>query len=217
MDNPIKSYWDFRLGDLKNSLEANNFEVYLAESSVQAKEIVLEKIIPEIDAKSISWGGSKTFVDSGLYDALKQEASLNVLDTFEKDVKSDEMLQRRREALLADLFITGTNAVTETGELVNLDMIGNRIAAITFGPRHVIILVGRNKIVPDVQEAMVRIKNYTAPVNIMRLEKKTPCLKSSVCEDCTSPERICNTWTITEKSFPKGRVKVVLINEDLGF
>ena len=76
---------------------------------------------------------------------------------------------------------------------------------------------GRNKIVADLDEAMYRIKNYAAPVNAMRLDKKTPCVTSSYCEECKSPDRICNTWTITEKSFPKGRVKVILINEDLGF
>jgi hypothetical protein len=95
-------------------------------------------------------------------------------------------------------------------------MIGNRIGALTFGPRWVIIVVGRNKIVPDLEEAMFRVKNYAAPANAMRLDKKTPCVKTSFCEECKSPDRICNTWTITEKSFPKGRVKIVLINEDLG-
>ena len=107
--------------------------------------------------------------------------------------------------------------MSSTPAFVNLDMYGNRIAGITFGPNHVLILVGRNKIVADIEEAVSRIKNYTAPVNAMRLDKKTPCVKSAYCEECKSPDRICNTWTITEKSFPKGRVKVVLINEDLGF
>ena len=96
-------------------------------------------------------------------------------------------------------------------------MYGNRIAAITFGPRFVVILAGRNKIVCDLEEAMTRIKNYAAPVNAMRLDKKTPCVKTSYCEECQSPDRICNTWSITEKSFPKGRVKIILINEVLGF
>jgi L-lactate utilization protein LutB len=127
-----------------------------------------------------------------------------------------DMLERRRRALLVDLFITGTNAVTETGKLVNLDMIGNRVAGITFGPKHVIVIVGRNKIVPDIEDAMLRIKNFAAPANSMRLDKKTPCVKTSMCEECRSIDRICNNWTITEKSFPKGRIKVVLINEDLG-
>jgi len=115
-----------------------------------------------------------------------------------------------------DLFITGTNAVTETGKLVNLDMYGNRVAAITFGPRNVVICVGRNKIVADIEDAMFRIEDYAAPANAMRLDKKTPCVEDSRCSDCSSPDRICNTWTITEKSFPKGRVKIILINEDLG-
>ena len=119
--------------------------------------------------------------------------------------------------MLVDLFVTGTNAVTESGQLVNLDMIGNRVGAVTFGPKHVIILVGRNKIVPDLESAMFRVQNYAAPVNTMRLDKKTPCAKTSFCADCKSPDRICNYWTITEKSFPKNRVKIVLINKDMGF
>ena len=95
-------------------------------------------------------------------------------------------------------------------------MIGNRVGALTFGPKHVIVFVGRNKIVPDLDTAMWRIKDFAAPANAMRLDCKTPCVKTSECADCNSPGRICNSWTITEKSFPKGRVTVVLINEDLG-
>jgi hypothetical protein len=87
---------------------------------------------------------------------------------------------------------------------------------LTFGPSWVIIVVGRNKIVSDLEEAMFRVKNYAAPANSMRLDKKTPCVKTSYCEECKSPDRICNTWAITEKSFPKGRVKIILINENLG-
>ncbi len=217
MENPIDNYWKVRLADLKNALEANNFEVFVANNTNEAKNIVLEKIIPKTAAKSVSWGGSLTFIATKLYDALKKSSDLKVLDTFDKNLSPEESLERRRQSLLVDLFITGSNAVTETGQLVNLDMFGNRIAAITFGPKNVVILLGRNKIVPDLDVAMFRIKNYAAPVNTMRLDKKTPCVKTSYCEECRSPDRICNTWTITEKSFPKGRVKVILINDDLGF
>jgi len=217
MENPIDNYWKVRLADLKNALEANNFEVFVANNTNEAKNIVLEKIIPKTAAKSVSWGGSLTFIATKLYDALKKSSDLKVLDTFDKNLSPEEGLERRRQSLLVDLFITGSNAVTETGQLVNLDMFGNRIAAITFGPKNVVILLGRNKIVPDLDVAMFRIKNYAAPVNTMRLDKKTPCVKTSYCEECKSPDRICNTWTITEKSFPKGRVKVILINDDLGF
>ena len=217
MDKPIENYWQIRLGNLKEALENNNFEVFVADNTAEAKKIVLEQIIPKTNAKSVSWGGSITFVSTGLYDALKGAGDMEVLDTYEKNLSSEESLDRRRKSLLVDLYLTGTNAVTESGQLVNLDMIGNRIGAITFGPKHVIILVGRNKIAPDLEDAMFRVKNYAAPVNTMRLDKKTPCAKTSYCEECKSPDRICNTWTITEKSFPKGRIKVVLINQDLGF
>jgi L-lactate utilization protein LutB len=216
MEKPIENYWQKRLADVKAALEANNFEVFLAEGAGEAKRIVEEEIIPKIGARRISWGGSVTFQATGLYDAIKGNPDFEILDTYDTSLSPEEKVQRRREALLVDLFITGTNAVTETGMLVNLDMTGNRVAAITFGPKNVVILVGRNKIVPDLDEAMYRIKNYAGPANAMRLDMKTPCVKTSYCEDCTSPDRICNTWTITEKSSPKGRVRVVLINEDMG-
>ncbi len=217
MDKPIEHYWHRRLADLKKALEANNFEVFLAENAAEAHKILLEEILPKLEAKSIAWGGSLTFGATGLYEVLKNNPDLEVIDTYDRTIPAEEVLARRRRALLVDLFITGTNAVTETGELVNLDMIGNRAAAIVFGPKNVIVFVGRNKMVTDLDEAMFRVKNYAAPVNAMRLDKKTPCVETAYCEDCKSPDRICNAWSIVEKSFPKGRIKVVLINENLGF
>jgi len=216
MDQPIENYSKLRLADLKAALISNNFDVYLAENKQEACKTVMEDIMPNLNARTISWGGSMTFVATGLYHQLNANPDLEVLDTFDKKLPAEEMMERRRQALLVDLFITGTNAVTETGQLVNLDMVGNRIGALTFGPKWVIVLVGRNKIVADLDEAMFRVKNYVAPANAMRLDKKTPCVKTSYCQECNSPDRICNTWTVTEKSFPKERVKVVLINEDLG-
>jgi L-lactate utilization protein LutB len=216
MDKPIDNFWSLRIKDLKEVLEANNFEVHIAGNVEEAKKIVLDDILPKSGAKSISWGGSMTYVQTGLYKELKNYPGLEILDTYEQGVAPEEMYERRRRALLVDLFFTGTNAVTETGKLVNLDMTGNRVGAITFGPRSVVILMGRNKIVPDIEDAMLRVKNFAAPANAMRLDKKTPCVKTSVCEECRSPDRICNSWTITEKSYPKGRIKVILINEDLG-
>ena len=216
MEKPIEHYWMKRLEDLKESLEVNNFEVFIAGNRAEAKKIVLEEILPKTGAKTVSWGGSMTFMDTGLYQVLKDNPKLEVLDAFNRNLPREENMELRRKALLCDLFVTGTNAVTEDGQLVNLDMIGNRTGGITFGPRHVVILMGRNKIVGDLDEAMNRIKDYVAPTNAMRLDMKTPCVKTSFCEECSSPSRICNTWTITEKCFPKGRVKIVLINEDMG-
>jgi L-lactate utilization protein LutB len=216
MDKPIENYWKLRLADVKLALEANNFEVYLAEDTNQANTIVLENLLPKLNPKTVSWGGSVTFTDSGLYRKLRENSNLEVLDTFDPKKTNEQKHELRRKALLVDLFITGTNAITESGQLVNLDMVGNRVGALTFGPKWVILMMGRNKIVTNLDEAMYRIKNYVAPTNSMRLDKKTPCVKTSYCEECKGPDRICNTWTITEKSFPKGRVKVILINADLG-
>jgi L-lactate utilization protein LutB len=215
MEKPIENFWSLRLADLKDSLEANNFEVYIVENAADANRKVKE-LLPRIGAKTISWGGSMTFMETGLYEDLKNSSDMEVLDAYQKGLTPEEMIELRRRSLLVDLFITGTNAVTETGKLVNLDMIGNRVAGLTFGPKNVIVLAGRNKVVPDIEDAMLRVKNYVAPANAMRLDKKTPCVKTSICEECRSVDRICNTWTITEKSFPKGRIKIVLINEDLG-
>ena len=217
MEDPIRGYWDVRFTRMKKALEANNFDVYLAENRTFAKKIAYETIIPSIAPKTISWGGSKTFIETRLYEALKNDPKYSVLDTYDKSIPPDSVMERRRQSLLVDLFVTGTNAVTESGKLINLDMIGNRIAALTFGPKYVLVFIGRNKIVTDVKSAMERIKQYAAPVNVMRLGKKSPCGKTGRCENCSSPDRICNTWTITEKSFPKNRVKIVLINEDMGF
>ena len=216
MDKPVENYWQKRLSEVKKALEDNNFEVFVADNAADASKIVQEEILPKTGAKTVSWGGSMTFIATGLYNSIKDNPNLEVLDTFNKSLSGEETIELRRRSLLVDLFITGTNAITEMGQLVNLDMIGNRIGGITFGPKHVVILVGRNKIVSDLEDAMYRIMNYVAPANAMRLDMKTPCVKTSYCEECKSPDRICNTWTITEKSYPKGRIKVVLINEDLG-
>lgn len=217
MDKPIDNYWELNLQELKVALTKNGFDVYMAENEKAAKEVVLQDILPELKPASVSWGGSITLAATGLYEHLRDCGEYEVLDTWDKSLSNEEKMERRRQALLVDCFFTGTNAVTEDGHLVNLDMIGNRTGAITFGPKNVVIFLSRNKLVPDLQRAMDRIKEYVAPVNTMRLDMKTPCVKTGYCMDCDSPQRICNVWTVTEKSFPKGRIKIVLINEDLGF
>jgi hypothetical protein len=217
MEKPAEFYWSLRLEEVKSALMKNNFEAFVAKDAANVKEIVENELLPAMKPKSISWGGSMTFMSSGIYDSLKNSKDYEILDTYDrKRYTQEEVAERRRQALLTDLFITGTNAITEAGHLINLDMIGNRVGAITYGPKNVIILAGRNKIVADLDDAMYRIKNHAAPVNAMRLDMKTPCVKSGRCADCKSPARICNSWTITEKSFPKGRIKVVLINQDMG-
>jgi len=217
MKNPVDNYWNLKLDSVKENLENNNFEVFIAQDAKAAKEIAINDIIPKLDIKSVSWGGSMSFVATGLFHELKDNPDIKVLNTYDQTLSKEEMMDLRRQSLMVDLFITGTNAVTETGQLVNLDMIGNRVAAIMWGPKTVLLVIGRNKITNDLEDAMIRIKNYTAPVNAMNLDKKTPCRKTGICHDCSSPDRICNYWTITEKSFIKNRIKIILVNEDLGF
>jgi L-lactate utilization protein LutB len=217
MHNPIEIYWKQRLEKCKNALESNDFDAYLAADSLEANQIIMNEIIPKIDVKSASWGDSMTLHTTGVLQTLRKNPDINLIETFAQGVAREEIIERRRQALWVDLFFSGSNAITETGKLVNLDMVGNRIAGIIFGPKHVIITVGRNKIVSDLAEAMKRIKNYAAPLNAIRhADFKTPCRKTSYCMDCKSPDRICNTWAITDKSYPKGRIKVLIINKDLG-
>ncbi len=217
MKNPIDNYWDLKLEAVKENLEKNNFKVFIAPDAKAAKEIALNDVISKLDIKTVSWGGSMSFVATGLFHELNGNPDLKVLNTFNKKLSMEDMMEIRRQSLLVDLFVTGTNAVTQDGQLVNLDMVGNRVAAIMWGPKNVLLIIGRNKICEDLEEAMLRIKNYAAIVNTMNLGKKTPCVKTGTCHDCSSPERICNYWTITEKSFIKQRIKIILVNEDLGF
>lgn len=216
-DQAIRSYWQGRLERTKDALEGNNFAVWVAESSEEAAGLFWNTIFPQIKPSSVAFGGSLSLRATGIYDDLKARSDLQVVDTYDTSVPREEVIERRRQSLLVDLFLTGTNAVTKEGHLVNLDGMGNRVAALTFGPRHVLLFIGRNKLVTDLDEAISRVKEYAAPVNAIRLNKQTPCTQTMQCEDCKSPDRICNTWAITEKSNPPERVKVVLINEDLGY
>ena len=212
----MEKYWELRLKNCKDALEENNFGAFIADTPSDAKKIMIDQILPGIDVASVSWGDSMTLYETDILPYFREKSGIRLIETFGENISREKSMERRREAVLADLFFTGTNAVVESGMLVNLDMIGNRVGGITFGPKFVIIVVGRNKIVSDLEEAMNRIKNYAAPANAIRHGKKTPCVKTSYCMDCKSPDRICNIWTIHEKSHPKGRIKVILINQDLG-
>jgi L-lactate utilization protein LutB len=217
---PIRDYWRIRLEKVKQALEKNNFGAFLVESGDEAKRLVMEDILPGTGAKSVAWGGTMTMEEIGLGEALRQRKDLAQIDPMAQGLVPD--MDHLRKAFTADLFFSGTNAVTGAGQLVNLDMLGNRISAITFGPTHVVILVGRNKIVRDLEGAMERIRTYVSPAHVRRInalmgfEMENPCVKSASCQNCRSPMRICNAWSIIEKSYPQGRIKVVLINEDLG-
>ncbi len=198
------------------ALQKNGFAVTIVDSTKEAAQHILNHIVPALHPKTISYADSMTLLATGVLDSFKMNPEIHFIDTFEPGVDRATILERRRQALLSDLFFTGTNALTQTGILINLDMVGNRTAALSYGPLHIVLTIGKNKIVPDVESAQSRIKTVAAPQNAARHNLKTPCVQKGVCVDCKSPQRICNTWTITEKSFPKGRIHVVLIDENIG-
>ncbi len=213
----MNTYWGKRLETCRSALAKNNFEVFVARDCDQARALFFKTILPGLSVKTVSWGDSLTFHSTGILDELRKDRNISIVETFAKKVSREEIIERRRQALLVDLFFSGSNGVTEKGQLVNLDMVGNRVGAITFGPKHVVLFIGRNKIVATLDQARERIKTVAAPANAIRHTGfKTPCMKTARCHDCSSPDRICNSWMITEKSFPKNRIKVVLINQDSG-
>ncbi len=206
------------LDKITKQLEINNFEVFLAEDIQSAKYIFENKILKNLKISSISYADSITMHKTGILDVLREIDSVEFIDTFDKDDSRKDQINKRKKALTVDLFLTGTNAITEKGQLVNLDMIGNRVAPIAFGPRNIVLFIGKNKIVKNLDEAFNRIRTISAPLNAKRHEDfKTPCQKTAICCDCKSQQRICNTWTITEKSYPKNRIKIILIDEELGY
>ncbi len=212
----VDNFWLTKLSQVQKELHNRNFGAHIADTTDQARDLVLNDILPGLTFDTMSWGDSMTLAATRLVQDIPDRHPTKVIKTFEAGVPRPELIERRRRALLADLFLTGSNALTEDGRLINLDMVGNRVSGITFGPKHVIICIGRNKIVPGLHAGMARIKHLSAPANALRHGFKTPCAKTGKCHECNSPQRLCNTWTITEHSFPAQRIQIVLINQELG-
>lgn len=207
---------DSRIARCRQALQHNGFEVEYLSNTRKAGEY-LRTLIEQSHPHSVSFGDSMTLYATGIIAWLRSQTDIPFIDTFEPGVRFKDLIERRREALTCELFLTGVNAVGEDGTLYWLDMIGNRIAPIAFGPRKVVLVAGRNKIVRDTAEAYTRIREIAAPQNVARHEGfKTPCAMTGRCHDCNSPQRICNERLILHKCHPAGRITVVLINDELG-
>lgn len=196
------------------NLEKRRMEGSYASSAEQAAVEVLA-MIP--DGASVYRCGSMTTTGLGLWDRLASRPDVTLIDPYRSDLTPEEAMELRRQGLLADVMIASSNAITLDGQLVNLDGSGNRIAAMTFGPRKVILVVGMNKVAPDIEAAMARVKHYAAPVNVLRIGYRNPCAEDGLCVDCRSPQRICNMWSIIEGHMAKGRIHVKLVGEPLGY
>ena len=206
-----KNYKNLAATVIKN-LEKRQIEGYYAPDKNAALEL-LRSMIPE--GSTIGYGGSVSLSEIGALTAL-DTPSYKLIKR--EEAKTEEDTERIfREILFADFFLMSSNAITVDGELVNVDGRGNRIAFLAYGPKNVILVCGMNKITADVDSAVKRIKTLAAPMNAVRLSRNTPCAITGVCGDCQSPDCICANTIITRRSHIKGRVKVLLVGEELGF
>ena len=207
--------WNEKIAeDIIKQLEKRRMEGSYAADASQAKQEILT-MVPE--GASVYRGGSMTAVGMGLWEDIDKLPGVELLDPFRPGLTPEQGMDIRRRGLTADLMIASSNAITLDGELVNLDGMGNRVAAMTFGPKKVILVVGMNKVAPDLDSAISRVKHYAAPVNVMRLKLKNPCAETGHCSDCKSPQRICNMWSIIEGHMIKDRIHVKLIGDTLGY
>ncbi len=187
-------------------LASRNMTGYFAQNKEDALNIALS-LIP--DGSSVTMGGAMSAVEIGLVDAVKN-GNYDFIDRY----KTVEGISAQYGA---DFFLSGANAMTEDGIIVNIDGNANRVSCIAQGPKKVIFIVGMNKICPDVDSAMKRARNVAAPVNAQRFGLATPCSKTGSCMDCKSPDTICCQFLITRYSRHKDRIHVILVNENLGF
>lgn len=200
--------------DVINHLEKLRMEGSYSSNASQAKDEIVA-MIPQ--GATVFRCGSMTTVDMGLWDELDNLSGVEVINPYQPGLSSEESLELRRKGMTADVMIASSNAVTLDGRLVNLDGMGNRVAAMTFGPKKVILVVGMNKVAPDLESAMARVRHYAGPINAIRLGLNTPCVETGLCTDCKSPQRICNMWSIIEGHMIKGRIHVKLVGESLGY
>lgn len=199
-------------GRVIKSLEKNN----MTGLYVQTKKEALEKVISLIpEGSKVGTGGSLSLDQIGVKDVLRT-GNYKFIDRNLPGLSEDESQQMRRDSLLADVFLTSTNALTMDGKLVNIDGTGNRVAAISFGPAKVIVVAGINKIVADQETAIRRIKDYVTPLHARRRDRPVPCAKTGVCVDCKIPERSCNIVTIIEHQRQKDRITIIIVGEELG-
>lgn len=207
-----------------DAIKKNNMTPYYAENRFEALEIV-KSLINKNDL--IGLGGSVTLKEIGATE-LVRSGGYNIIDRYDPDLTPEEKDECLRRGLLSDVFLTSSNAVSEKGELINVDGFGNRAAALIYGPKSVVAVVGKNKIVANAEEGFERIKKIAAPKNCRRLDKKNYCAFKDGCmallkedgslsDGCGSPSRICCSYIVQSYQLIKDRIKVIICNEDLGY
>lgn len=212
MNINVKKSNEVKIRKLIKNLEKRQIEGFYCETKEEAAELVLKLLE---GSKSVSWGGSATLDEIGIKERLA-EIDIEAFDPYAFGTEGATK-ERRLEGMLKDAYLMSTNAITIDGVMLNIDGSGNRLAALSFVTDKVIIVAGRNKIVKDEAEAYSRVKNVASPANAIRLNFNTPCAKTGMCGECIGPDSMCAHVLYTRGSRVKGRIKVILVNEELGF
>lgn len=212
MMTPKQKYYENLADSLIEKFGLRQIEAYYAADRDEALEKACRYLSPEC---SVSWGGSVTLNEIGLIDAIKASDCV-VYDRFAVTTP-EEKREMFCKIAGCDYYFMSSNAITLDGQLVNIDGNGNRVASLIHGPQNVIVIAGMNKITPDVDSAIKRVRNMAAPPNTVRLNYNTPCRELGRCADCLSRDCICDQIVITRRSFIPGRIKVILVGEELGY
>ena len=212
MSDPKQKYYEKRAQVLLKNLTSRGFEAYYCADKDQARAKALE-LIPK--GASVGWGGSASAEQIGLVDAVRK-GNYTAMDR-DTAATPQERVKIMKQCLGADVFLTGANALSLDGQMVNIDGNGNRVAAIVYGPDSVLVIAGMNKVCDTLDAAVTRARTIAAPMNKQRFDSKTPCEVTGACADCKSDSCICNQILITRNCRPAGRIKVILVGEELGF
>lgn len=213
MDKNLKCVLDKQISRTMENLVKNNMAAYYVGSKEEVVDL-LRNLIKE--GEQVAVGGSMTLYETGVIEHLRS-GRYDFLDRYAEGLSNDQIIEVFRKSFFANVYLTSTNAITENGELYNVDGNGNRVAAMIFGPDSVIVIAGINKIVKNVDEAVERVKRIAAPANAIRLNKNTPCAKTGYCMDCKVEDRVCRSYTVLSKQKDKDRIKVILVGESLGY
>ena len=212
MTTPKKLYYEKRGNILVKNLRSRHFEAYYCNDKQEALEKALD-LIP--DGSSVGWGGAMSAVEIGLMDAIRN-GDYRALDREACQTPEDRQ-KLEMDCLAADVFITGANAMSMDGQMVSIDGTGNRVAAIIYGPKKVLVVTGMNKVCDTLEGAVQRARTVAAPMNMQRFMKDTPCAVTGVCGDCKSETCICNQILVTRNCRPANRICFIVVGEDLGF
>jgi hypothetical protein len=212
--DPIKEWWiEEKAKKAIEKLTAHDFKAIYVKTKEEAVQEIWKHITPK---QRIGVGGSLSIRELGVLEKLEAQGN-TVYNHWKPGLSKENILEIRKSQMTSDLFLSSSNAITLNGELVNIDGVGNRVNSTNFGPGKVILVVGYNKIVDNVQEAIQRIKNVAAPLNARRLNVDVPCAKVGKCVDCNSPNRICRVIVIHERKPSLTDILVILVGEELGF